>query len=244
MEQAKDQLQAYLNKKEQMEQAIKEADVNKPKILKVTIEVVNKDEVLIKGSKDFLKHKDAHIQNTHVVIWRNKYDLDTMSFDDLYNNFKIVEQKVKGYASSSSSSCFQNIAFVSSPSNTNEVNTAYGVSTANTQNQDRSRRTVDVEETSSKGMVAIDGEGFDWSYMEDDEVPTNMALMAFLDSEEFEQPEFKGYGPKTNKSVIEDISNKVKESYDTSLVKKLVSNGSPQPELQENELLIVDALGT
>ncbi|GKC44014.1 ribonuclease H-like domain-containing protein [Tanacetum coccineum] len=29
--------------------------------------------------------------NTHVVVWRNKLDLDTMSFDDLYNNFKIVE---------------------------------------------------------------------------------------------------------------------------------------------------------
>ncbi|GJT58121.1 hypothetical protein Tco_0993175 [Tanacetum coccineum] len=32
-------------------------------------------------------------------------------------------------------------------------------------------------------MVAIDGAGFNWSYMEDDEVPTNMALMAFSDSE-------------------------------------------------------------
>ncbi|GJV67749.1 hypothetical protein Tco_1483258 [Tanacetum coccineum] len=45
-----------------------------------------------------------------------------------------------------------------------------------------SRRTVNVEETSSKAMVAIDGAGFDWSYMADDEVPTNMALMAFSDS--------------------------------------------------------------
>ncbi|GJV66817.1 ribonuclease H-like domain-containing protein [Tanacetum coccineum] len=71
--------------------------------------------------------------NTHVVVWRNKPDLDTMSFDDLYNNFKIVEQEVKGTASSSSSSNSQNMAFVSSPSSTNEVNTAYGVSTANTQ---------------------------------------------------------------------------------------------------------------
>ncbi|GKD02786.1 ribonuclease H-like domain-containing protein [Tanacetum coccineum] len=69
--------------------------------------------------------------NTHVVVWRNKPNLDTMSFDDLYNNFKIVEQEVKGTASSSSSS--QNVAFVSSSNSTNEVNTTYGVSTANTQ---------------------------------------------------------------------------------------------------------------
>ncbi|GJX78725.1 putative ribonuclease H-like domain-containing protein [Tanacetum coccineum] len=200
--------------------------------------------------------------NTHVVVWRNKPDLDIMSFDDLYNNFKIVEQEVKGTASSSSSSNSQNMAFVSSPSSTNEVNTTYGVGIANTQvslastqvstantqvstanlsddivyaflasqpngsqlvyedleqiheddieemdlkwqlallsmrtrrgprnqdsrnrNQDSSRRTVNVEETSSKAMLAIDGAGFDWSYMADDEVPTNMALMAFSDSE-------------------------------------------------------------
>ncbi|GJY23289.1 putative ribonuclease H-like domain-containing protein [Tanacetum coccineum] len=50
-------------------------------------------------------------------------------------------------------------------------------------NQDSSRRTINEEETSSKAMLAIDGAGFDWSYMADDEVPTNMALMAFSDSE-------------------------------------------------------------
>ncbi|GJV70700.1 hypothetical protein Tco_1490695 [Tanacetum coccineum] len=69
--------------------------------------------------------------NTHIVVWRNKPDLDTMSFDDLYNIFKIVEQEVKRTANSSSSS--QNMAFVSSSSSTNEVNTAYGVSTDNIQ---------------------------------------------------------------------------------------------------------------
>ncbi|GJX68670.1 putative ribonuclease H-like domain-containing protein [Tanacetum coccineum] len=50
-------------------------------------------------------------------------------------------------------------------------------------NQDSSRRTINVEETSSKAMVAIDGAGFDWSFMTDEEVPTNMAFMAFSDSE-------------------------------------------------------------
>nr|GFA55305.1 hypothetical protein [Tanacetum cinerariifolium] len=49
-------------------------------------------------------------------------------------------------------------------------------------NQDSLRKTVNVEDTSSKAMVAIDGVGFDWSYMADDEVPTNMDLMAFSDS--------------------------------------------------------------
>nr|GEW08687.1 hypothetical protein [Tanacetum cinerariifolium] len=52
-----------------------------------------------------------------------------------------------------------------------------------TKNQDNLTNTMIVEDTSSKAMVAIDGAGFDWSYMGDDEVPTNMDLMAFLDSE-------------------------------------------------------------
>ncbi|GJR37999.1 hypothetical protein Tco_1213683 [Tanacetum coccineum] len=33
--------------------------------------------------------------NTHVVVWMNKPEVETMSIDDLYNNFKIVEQKLK-----------------------------------------------------------------------------------------------------------------------------------------------------
>ncbi|GJW57360.1 hypothetical protein Tco_0104091 [Tanacetum coccineum] len=49
--------------------------------------------------------------------------------------------------------------------------------------QDSSRRTVNVEESSSKAMLAIDGTRFDWSYMADEEASTNFALMAFSDSE-------------------------------------------------------------
>ncbi|GKG44979.1 hypothetical protein Tco_0495057, partial [Tanacetum coccineum] len=42
--------------------------------------------------------------------------------------------------------------------------------------------------------------------------------------EEFQQPEFKGYGLKTSKSVSEDTFNEVRESPDASLVEELVSN--------------------
>ncbi|GKE71400.1 hypothetical protein Tco_1529472 [Tanacetum coccineum] len=72
--------------------------------------------------------------NTHVLVWMNKADIETMSIDDLYNNFKIVEQDVKKSVGASTGA--QNMAFMTAPStsSTNDVNTAkpaYQVSTAN-----------------------------------------------------------------------------------------------------------------
>ncbi|GKD08513.1 putative reverse transcriptase domain-containing protein [Tanacetum coccineum] len=77
-----------------------------------------------------------------------------MSFDDLYNNFKIVEQEVKGTTNSSSSSSSQNMAFVSSPSSTNEVNIAYEVNTANTKVSPAS--TQDLEQIHEDNLEEID----------------------------------------------------------------------------------------
>ncbi|GJT44640.1 hypothetical protein Tco_0953355 [Tanacetum coccineum] len=45
------------------------------------------------------------------------------------------------------------------------------------------RKQGNNEDTSSKAMLAIDGVGFDWSDMAEEQVQTNMALMAFSDSE-------------------------------------------------------------
>ncbi|GJW90076.1 putative ribonuclease H-like domain-containing protein [Tanacetum coccineum] len=71
--------------------------------------------------------------NTHVVVWMNKAEIETMSIDDLYNNFKIVEKSVKKSVGASSGA--QNLDFMTPPStsSTNDVNTAipaYEVSTA------------------------------------------------------------------------------------------------------------------
>ncbi|GKF04114.1 hypothetical protein Tco_0034782, partial [Tanacetum coccineum] len=58
---------------------------------------------------------------------RNKAELETMSMDDLYNNLKVYEPKVKGISSSSSST--RNMASVSS-SNNNTSNTNEAINTA------------------------------------------------------------------------------------------------------------------
>nr|GFA16394.1 hypothetical protein [Tanacetum cinerariifolium] len=156
---------------------------------------------------------------------RNKRDLDTISFDDLYNNFKIVKQEVKVTTSSSS----RNMAFVSSPSSTNEVNTAYrvstayGVSTANTQVS-----TASTQASTVSTQVSIANLRF-ISYNDVLPPPTGLFSPPKLDLsnsslEEFQQPKFEGYGPKTSNNVSEDISNEVKESNDAPLVKELVSD--------------------
>ncbi|GKF04243.1 hypothetical protein Tco_0034911, partial [Tanacetum coccineum] len=199
--------------------------------------------------------------DTYVVVWMNKPDFDTMSLDDLYNNFKIVEQKVKKSAGASNDD--KNLAFVITTSNTNNINTVNPeVSTTTTKvntasneistarfsdatvyaflstqpkgsklvhedleqlhnddleeidlkwnmallrmrarksslmeatlldminqinwNQGSSTKTVKIEDASEKAMCAIDGAGFDWSDMAEEEIQANMALMAFSDSE-------------------------------------------------------------
>nr|GEU33577.1 hypothetical protein [Tanacetum cinerariifolium] len=78
--------------------------------------------------------------NTHVLVWRNKADLETISMDDLYNNLKVYEPEVTGMSSLNLTT--QNMAFVSSSNNSSTsgavniaqaVNNDNEVSTANTQ---------------------------------------------------------------------------------------------------------------
>ncbi|GJV16157.1 hypothetical protein Tco_1361480 [Tanacetum coccineum] len=77
---------------------------------------------------------------------RNKPGMDSLSFDDLYNNLRVFENDVKG--STASSSNLQNVAFVSENTNsTNDVSTAYGVSNTSGHNSK-------LEQTSSYSLLA------------------------------------------------------------------------------------------
>nr|GFB58462.1 hypothetical protein [Tanacetum cinerariifolium] len=172
----------------------------------------------------------------HMIVWRNRSDLDTISQDELYNHLKVYESEVQKKSEPNS----QNMDFISSAkhsSGNEEVNIASGstasinVSFASAnigdinqideddmeemdikwnmallsmradrapRSQDRGRRDnykqgSKVEEQAPKALMAIDGVGWDWSYMAndeenhaliaDEETPTEFSLMAKTSAE-------------------------------------------------------------
>ncbi|GKB05750.1 hypothetical protein Tco_0833945 [Tanacetum coccineum] len=181
--------------------------------------------------------------NTHVVSWRINLSRHNELLIISITIFKICLNKIKRTSKAQAG-----------PRNQDCKNS----------NQDSSRRTVNVEETYSKAMVALmafsDSENEvifceqlavlkrDISY-KDSEIsmlkrsqipnknrkglgfvsynvvpppPTGLFSPPNLDFfysslEEFQQPEFEGYGPKPRKSVSEDTSNEVKESSDAPI---------------------------
>ncbi|GJT15092.1 ribonuclease H-like domain-containing protein, partial [Tanacetum coccineum] len=87
------------------------------------------------ANQKFLRSLPASLSQVSFIM-RTKPGVDSLSFDDLYNNLRVFEHDVKGFNGSSSST--QNVAFVSSStSSTNDVSTAYGVSTSSGHNSQK-----------------------------------------------------------------------------------------------------------
>ncbi|GJZ21952.1 putative ribonuclease H-like domain-containing protein [Tanacetum coccineum] len=85
------------------------------------------------------------------LIMRTKPGVDSLSFDDLYNNLRVFESDVKGSTASSSST--QNVVFVlENTSSTNDVSTVYGVSNSSDLEQ---LDEFDLEEMDLKWQVAM-----------------------------------------------------------------------------------------
>ncbi|GJX22714.1 ribonuclease H-like domain-containing protein, partial [Tanacetum coccineum] len=96
-------------------------------------------------NQKFLKSLPFAWSQVSLIMW-TKPGVDSLSFDDLYNNLRVFENDVKGSTASSSST--QNVAFISrNTSSTNNVSTAYGVSNPSGQNSQ-------YEKTSSYSLLA------------------------------------------------------------------------------------------
>nr|GFB16153.1 hypothetical protein [Tanacetum cinerariifolium] len=124
----------------------------------------------------------------HIIVWRNKSDLDTMSLDDLYNHLKVYESEVQKKSKSNS----KNMAFISSAKNSNEkedVNTA-SIPTASTNvspasinigavsiGQDTACAYIDSQSSGSQ-IKFKDITQIDEADMEEMDIKWNMALLS------------------------------------------------------------------
>nr|GEW05128.1 hypothetical protein [Tanacetum cinerariifolium] len=81
-----------------------------------------------------------------------------------------------------------------------------------------------MEHFARESMVAIDGASFDWSYMADDEAPTNMTFMALSDSKESDEKD-------EVESLLEKERNTIEPSVDKAEVEMSKQNDKPTKRL-------------
>nr|GEX33983.1 ribonuclease H-like domain-containing protein [Tanacetum cinerariifolium] len=180
----------------------------------------------------------------HTIVWRNKSDLDTISLDDLYNHLKVYESEVqKKLEPNSQNMAFissakhnrgneeDNTASVSTAStNVPTASANIGVAsisqdtdcayiTSQSSGKKISIQGIDVagfdKSKAIKALMEIDGVGWDWSYMANDE--ENHALI----TDEETPIEFALMAKTSSKSEVFDNSLCSKAYYIESLKKKL-----------------------
>nr|GEZ82184.1 hypothetical protein [Tanacetum cinerariifolium] len=95
----------------------------------------------------------------HMIVWRNRSDLDTMSLDDLYNHLKVYEYKVQKKSESNS----QNMAFISSAkhnSENEEVNIAsVSIASTNVSTASANIRVASISQDTACAYIASQSSG-------------------------------------------------------------------------------------
>ncbi|GJV36546.1 putative ribonuclease H-like domain-containing protein [Tanacetum coccineum] len=167
----------------------------------------------------------------------NTAQVTTVSTDQLVL-LELFEQEVKGTANSTQLNSQKIWLFETSPSSTNEVNTAYGVSTANTQVSPTSTQvsTASTQICKSlqtcalmdfqtlRGLASVEEQLVFYKKNEVIFCEQLAVLKRDISYKDSEISTLKSYGPKTSKSVSEKISKEVRESPDTLLVEKFISD--------------------
>ncbi|GKA03409.1 hypothetical protein Tco_0676190 [Tanacetum coccineum] len=110
-------------------------------------------------------------------------------------------------------------------------------------NQDKTRKQGNNEDT-SKEMLAIDGVGFNWSDMAEEQVQTNMALMAFSDSEVYTDKTCSKTCLKNYETLKKQYDDLVAKQHQTEFKAITYKRGLDTVEAQlvtyrKNEVLLV-----
>nr|GEV86320.1 ribonuclease H-like domain-containing protein [Tanacetum cinerariifolium]GEX56634.1 ribonuclease H-like domain-containing protein [Tanacetum cinerariifolium] len=176
------------------------------------------------------------------LIMRTKPGVDTLNFDDLYNNLRVFEYDVKGSIESSSST--HNMAFVSfdNTSSTNEVNTAFGDSTSsghNSQKEGSSSYTDDL----MCSFFSNQSNGVDWTGHAKDKTE-DYALMGSNSSNSGSDTKMTakdksglGYGIQIHDGVLSYENEVFASVFDTSSSKEILET---VPKLVESKPKVVN----
>ncbi|GKC47516.1 hypothetical protein Tco_1065238 [Tanacetum coccineum] len=163
------------------------------------------------ANQKFLRISSFLHGSSFLYFMGTKPGVDSLSFDDLYNNLRVFENDVKGSTASSSST--QNVAFVSkNTSSTNDVSTAYSVSNPSGQSSQYEQNSSYSLLTNQSSCPQLDHEDLE-QLDEFDLEKMDLKWQIGQSSEEEEDYALMACNSSGSDTEVNSCSNECKESY-------------------------------